>query len=181
MSEIDVDVLHALYALRDPAALQVFVWITELGSTLVIGGIALCVGLCLLSRARLAYFAGLCVSVMGTVAVVFLLKEIVARARPDVLYQVYAEDSFAFPSGHAALSLALYGFLSYLAWKTLPRNRAVIASCAAALLIGLIGFSRLYLGLHYASDVAGGYAIGGAFLALGILLAERLKRHPILS
>ena len=80
MNEIDVNVLHALYALRDPALVQIFIWITELGSTVVIGGIALSLGLYLLLHARLSYLAGLIISIAGTAAAVFILKEIVARA-----------------------------------------------------------------------------------------------------
>ncbi len=174
MTAIDGAVLNTLYALRDPTTVQSLIFITQLGSTFTIGGIALATGLYLLARKQIAYFAGLCVSVMGTIVVVFPLKDIVARARPDVLYQAFFEDTFAFPSGHAAFSIALYGFLIYLAWKLLPRPHATAITIFAILLIGLIGFSRLYLGLHFVSDVLEGYLIGGAFVALGIWISERL-------
>lgn len=178
MSGFDSYILDALFALRDPSFVQIFMAVTQFGSTLVVGSIALAVGLYLLARARLAYFAGLCVSVVGTIIVVFPLKEFVARARPDVLYQAFSEDTFSFPSGHAAFSIALYGFLAYLAWKQLPRQRAIVVSVGLAILVILIGFSRLYLGLHFVSDVLGGYLIGGAFVALGIWVSERLMRRP---
>ncbi|OGG80411.1 hypothetical protein A3A39_02540 [Candidatus Kaiserbacteria bacterium RIFCSPLOWO2_01_FULL_54_13] len=181
MSGIDTYVLEALYTLRDPSIVQFFIGITELGSTLAIGGVALALGLYLLFREQLSYFAGLCVSVMGTTVTVFILKEFIERARPDTLYQAYLETSFAFPSGHAALSLALYGFIAYLAWKNLSQTRSVVVPLLAALLVGLVGFSRLYLGLHVVSDVLAGYAVGVIFLALGIWISERLKRHPFWS
>lgn len=181
MIGVDTYILETLFALRDPGLVQLFIGITEFGSTLTIGGIALSLGLWLLLRARLAYFAGLCVSVVGTIAVVFPLKELVARTRPEVFFRAFSEDTFSFPSGHAAFSLALYGFLAYLAWKHLPRGRAIVVSVGLAILIILIGFSRLYLGLHFVSDVVAGYAIGGIFLALGIWVSERLTRRPILS
>lgn len=181
MSGIDTAVLQALYSIRDAGAVQIFIGITEFGSTLVIGGIALSIGLWLLLRALLAHFAGLCVSVVGTIVVVFPLKEFAARTRPDVFFRAFSEDTFSFPSGHAAFSLALYGFLMYLAWKHLPHERAIVVSVGLAILVILIGFSRLYLGLHFFSDVVAGYAIGGIFLALGIWVAESLTRRPILS
>ncbi|MBI2613113.1 phosphatase PAP2 family protein [Candidatus Kaiserbacteria bacterium] len=181
MTALDNSVLAVLFALRDPSFVQFFTAITQFGSTFVVGGIALAIGFSLLARSRLADFAGLCISVMGTIIVVFPLKDIVARARPDILYQAFSEDTFSFPSGHAAFSIALYGFLAYLAWKQLPRPQAIAVTVFAALLIGLIGFSRLYLGLHFVSDVLGGYLIGGAFTALGIWVSERLTRHPVWS
>lgn len=178
MTGIDTSVLQMLFAMREPALVQFFAFITLFGSTFVVGGISLATGLYLLGRARIANFAGLCVSVIGTIAVVFPLKEFVARARPDIFYQAFSEDTFSFPSGHAAFSLALYGFLTYLVWKHLPRGRAIAVSVGLAILIILIGFSRLYLGLHFVSDVVAGYAIGGIFLALGIWVSERLTRSP---
>lgn len=179
MSGVDASVLHALYALRDPSAVQTFVWITELGSTVVIGGIALSAGLWLLLREHISYFAGLCVSILGTAGFVFALKELIERARPDVMYQAYLESGYSFPSGHAALSFALYGFLVYLAWKNLPRKQSIAIVALAIVLAGLIGLSRLYLGLHFLSDVLGGYAIAALFLGLGIWASERLNRNRI--
>ena len=181
MNGIDVYVLQTLYALRDPAFVQGFIAITQLGSTFVIGGLSLLAGCTLIVRQRISHFIGLCICVMGTIAVVFPLKELIARARPDILYQVYAEDTFSFPSGHAAFSIALYGFITYLAWKYLPEKRRGFVLILATLVIGLVGFSRLYLGLHFASDVLAGYAIGGAFLAMGIVVSERLSRLSIWS
>ncbi|MBI4093839.1 phosphatase PAP2 family protein [Candidatus Kaiserbacteria bacterium] len=178
----DTAILLALYAIRADGMVQFFTFITQLGSTFVIGSIATAAGLYLLSRKEIASFIGLCVSVIGTIAVVYPLKELVARARPDLVYQAFAEDTFAFPSGHAALSMALYGFLAYLVWKHLPKTAwRYIAVFVAIAFSALIGFSRMYLGLHYVSDVLAGYVIGGVFLALGISVSKRLTRHPIWS
>jgi membrane-associated phospholipid phosphatase len=181
MNAIDTSILHALYALRDPALTQVFIYISELGSVLMIGSIALSAGLFLIVREKISYFLGLSVAVASTGAIVYLVKELIDRARPDVLYQAYLETSPAFPSGHAAFSLALYGFIAYLAWKHLPRPYAVASVALTLLLVGLIGFSRLYLGLHYFSDVVAGYAIAAAFLTLGITIVRKLSRSVIWS
>ncbi len=179
---IDNTVLQALYSLRDPAFVQIFSLITEFGDTLVIGGISLAAGVVLLVRKDLSAFAGLCISVAGTVPAVFLLKEVVARARPDVLYQAYLEHGFSFPSGHAAFAVALYGFLMYLLWPFIKTHRWAGASVGFLnLLIVTIIFSRLYLGVHYLSDVLAGALVGGTFLAAGIYVSERLKRSSIWS
>ena len=181
MSDIDTNVLQALYALRDPVVTQAFIWFTELGSAIFVGGVAACTMLLLLIRAKFSYCIGLGIAVGGAGATVYSLKEIVGRLRPAEMYQAYLETGFAFPSGHAALSLALYGFLSYLAWKYLPRGRAIAMIVLAALLSAAIGFSRLYLGVHYLSDVLAGFAFAAVFLSLGILTSERFGRSSILN
>lgn len=173
IENMDAAVLETLYAMRDLFSTLVFIAITELGSTTVIGGIALVLGLVCLIKKHFSIFIGLCVSIFGTAASVFSLKEIVERARPDTLYQAYLETGFSFPSGHASLSLALYGFIAYLVWKYAPERRNV-ALVAAMVLVGLIGFSRMYLGVHYATDVIAGYAIGATFLFAGIRVSEKL-------
>lgn len=173
MTSIDTSILEALFALRDPDLVQLFTGITQFGSTFAVGGIALAIGSCLLVRAQFSYFAGLCVSVMGTVAVVFSLKELVTRARPDMFYRAFAEPGFSFPSGHAALSLALFGFIAYLAWLNLPRRSSLIVIIGSGVLIALVGLSRLYLGLHFFSDVVAGYTVGGFFLWIGTIVIKK--------
>src|SRR5262249_19621450 len=86
------------------------------------------------------------------------------------------EKSFSFPSGHAAIAIALYGFLSYvltrnvISWKL--RTNVVFAALIVAFTVGL---SRMYLGLHFLSDVLGGYVIGLLWLMVGATLAEILR------
>lgn len=172
---MDALILQVLYEMREIPFTYVFIAITEIGSTVAIGGIALALGLALIARKHFSSFIGLSVSVLGTAATVFSLKEIVERARPDMVYQAYLETGFSFPSGHASLSLALYGFIAFLVWKHASHQRT-LAVAVVIVLVGLIGFSRLYLGVHYASDVLAGYAVGAAFLFAGIRISERLSR-----
>ena len=80
MSGLDAYILELLYSSRSDGLAQVFTFITQFGSTVVIGSLALALGIFFIVRKRLSYFAGLCVSVMGTIAVVFPLKELIARA-----------------------------------------------------------------------------------------------------
>lgn len=93
-----------------------------------------------------------------------LLKLIVQRPRP-VGYNLIMEDGYSFPSGHSMVSLAFYGFLIYLIYRYVKRRWLRNVSCIfLGLLIILIGCSRIYLGVHYASDV-----IAGAFISLAYL------------
>ncbi len=96
------------------------------------------------------------------------LKGLIDRPRPEALHLIEA-GSMSFPSGHAMSSIAFFGFLIYLVWRLISTAwiRWLI-SILLTLLILLIGFSRVYLGVHYPSDILAGYAAGGACLAVFI-------------
>jgi membrane-associated phospholipid phosphatase len=86
-------------------------------------------------------------------------------------------NNFSFPSGHATSAFIFYGLLAYLVSKTeLPKTYKYISAMLLILFSLLIGFSRVYLRVHYPSDVAGGFCIGFAWLLLAIYLMERLKK-----
>lgn len=96
------------------------------------------------------------------------LKDLIDRPRPMAEHLVEA-TTMSFPSGHAMSSIAFFGFLIYLSWRLIstPWIRWLLTTLLA-LLILLIGFSRVYLGVHYPSDILAGYAAGGACLAVFI-------------
>jgi undecaprenyl-diphosphatase len=109
------------------------------------------------------------------------LKLLFARARPVAFFEHYpSPSSFSFPSGHALFATAFFGGLAALLWGRLarPAQRLVVCLGAAALIL-LIGVSRIYLGVHYPSDVLGGLAAGAVWVgavALGDRLAVRRRR-----
>ena len=106
-----------------------------------------------------------------------LLKGLFARPRPYFEHPLLIETSYSFPSGHAMGSFVLYGMLAYfavLALKTWRARTAVVFG--AALLVLLIGLSRMYLGVHYFSDVVAGFAAGGVWLSACITAMEFVRR-----
>jgi undecaprenyl-diphosphatase len=108
------------------------------------------------------------------------LKELFARARPQAFFDYYlAPESFSFPSGHALFAVCFFGGLAVLLSHRLRSRAAQILVWAVALvLIFLIGVSRVYLGVHYPTDVIGGIAVGTVWVvsvALGDRLAERWR------
>ena len=117
--------------------------------------------------------------ILGTTADAFILKTIIHRPRPfDIIVN---ETSFSFPSAHSALSIALYGFIAYLLWQKIHNKFTRVGIAAGGIiLIALIGFSRLYLGAHYLSDVIGGYVLGAFWLGLGIYL-DRCRTSKLLD
>jgi undecaprenyl-diphosphatase len=107
------------------------------------------------------------ISLAGTESTVETLKLIVQRARP--IGGAFLEHSHSFPSGHSAISVALYGFLAFILMKQI-RNKfeKTTILVASILIILLIGLSRIYLGAHYPTDVMGGFLVGAVWLWLAI-------------
>jgi undecaprenyl-diphosphatase len=118
--------------------------------------------------------AGIGASLINTI-----LKHLYGRPRPPWKDTLVYEATESFPSGHSAASMVLLGFLAYLAVLTCPRWTGRVALVAGAgLLILMIGFSRVYLGAHYFSDVLGGYCIGAAWLAVCVTAVESIRLRP---
>lgn len=116
---------------------------------------------------------------IGSINIV--LKSIVKRARP-VGIRLIEIGGYSFPSGHSASSLAFYGFLMYLIYKKCKNKKLKIASIIGlGLLILSIGISRIYLGVHYASDVLGGFLLSGAYLAVYVIAISKIVNRQELS
>ena len=104
-----------------------------------------------------------------------IIKVIVKRERP-ILINLVEESSFSFPSGHTMVAVTLYGFIIYLIYKSnIKTNKKIIFILLLLILITLIIISRVYLGVHYFSDVFAGLFISLAFLLFSIGVMERKK------
>jgi membrane-associated phospholipid phosphatase len=104
------------------------------------------------------------------------LKLFFAKPRPNLGTYLLTEKSFSFPSGHALGSMVIYGFLAYLLASHFPKFSLLIYAAAVGL-IAAIGFSRLYLGVHWPTDVLAGYAVGFLWLMTCITLLK-LQTQP---
>ena len=102
----------------------------------------------------------------------YFLKQLFQRQRPDLL-RLIEIGGYSFPSGHSMSSVVFYGFLIYLSIRYLKHWSKYCITGVLGLLIIAIGFSRIYLGVHYASDVLGGFIIGLGWLVLFIRLSDR--------
>jgi len=111
---------------------------------------------------------GLAVALGGSSIVSLVLKRFFMRERPAL--PLVVQDGHSLPSGHAACSLALYGYLSYLLMKLWPSPLFLVVVLIFTCMVLAIGFSRVYLRVHHTSDVLLGYFIGAVFLALAIAL-----------
>ena len=103
-----------------------------------------------------------------------LLKVIVKRERPDISLWLVSENNFSFPSGHSMISFVLYGIICYFIYNSkISLNNKIVILSLLGLLVILIGMSRIYLGVHYFSDVIGGFLWGFVVLLLGINYLNR--------
>ena len=105
-----------------------------------------------------------------------VLKNIVERPRP-IGYRLIDETGYSFPSGHSMISAAFYGLIIYFIWKNVKNTKLKYISCILlSLLILFIGISRIYLGVHYASDVIGGFTIYIAYLIIFTITFKAINK-----
>ncbi len=115
---------------------------------------------------------------VGAVGLNYLLKEVFARARPALWDYIVHAVHYSFPSGHAMVSTAVYGYIGYVLAKEFPQWRKPIVAATVALILA-IGFSRLYLGVHWPTDVLVGYAAGLLWLIVCISLSTGSQQQAI--
>lgn len=111
----------------------------------------------------------------GAYAMSTLVKLLVHRPRPHLWKVLTPETDFSYPSGHALISLTVVTTAIWLAWPTRWRRAVLVAGVC---FLVLVGFSRLYLGVHYPSDIIGGWLMGAAWVG-GVLLIARSGRASV--
>ena len=173
----DAALLAAVQDWRTPAGTALFLALTRLGWLPLAVAVVALTAVLLLLRRRWAEAALLLLAALP-MALAPLLKLPVGRPRPEYGEIESLTLSLSFPSGHAAFAALFGGFLLYLVWQHCghPWLRYGLAG-GLLLLILLVGFSRLYLGVHWPSDVVGGYLYGGVALALAVRLRDGVWRR----
>lgn len=132
-------------------------------------------GYLMMARARAMAWLALG-SASGGVLVAWALKLAFSQSRPDALFHAAVASGYSFPSGHTMMSAIVYLTLAALVARLVHRTRLrLYVMGTAALLTGLVGASRVYLGVHWASDVAAGWAAGAAWALLCWLVARHLN------
>jgi membrane-associated phospholipid phosphatase len=156
---------------------EFFEAVTTLGNGIVLAGVA-AIAAYLLARRRYYTEAVLMVLAYGGAQVLsFSLKLAFRRDRPFFTDPLATLSTYSFPSGHATVSIAVYGALTLVLLRRLRGPARVVCLAAAVLLVSLIGFSRMYLGVHFLSDVLAGYSVGLAWLALCVVALDLHHRR----
>lgn len=172
----DLSVVNLLVQMRGKDADRLFMFFTNLGSAPQVMLITLLSGaLCLRAR-QVKTFVIIAGSVMLTMLASQLIKIVYARARPDVAIHLVHATGYSFPSGHASVSVALFGALYYWLWNHPGRIRLRMTLAFLVFVIVLmIGFSRMYLGVHFPSDVLAGFCLGLASVITVATIATNLS------
>lgn len=169
---VDFKFTELLYSMRSTWMSNTLYFFTQLGSrlsTYIVGGI---LTLTALYKKQYIIILAFWLTMGGVGLSVQYGKKYISRNRPaEVAY--YAEPNFSFPSGHATTAIAQFGMVAYFLFRLLQavRLRRIVVGIAAGLII-IIGFSRIYLGVHFLSDVIAGFLLGGMWLLMGISLVE---------
>jgi membrane-associated phospholipid phosphatase len=166
-----------LHTHNDPRLTTAMFAVTAMGSTQVVSSIAGLFGIYLISRRRFYWFAAITSSVFGGMLLNKLLKYAFHRPRPFFTDPLLTLTSYSFPSGHTIMATTLYAVLAtFFVFTTKDVRARLLITCAAVVMILLVGFSRIYLGAHCLTDVVGAMAEGLAWLSL-CLTAVYWLRH----
>ena len=183
-SIVNFDIAAAawIHARVTPLGLRVFQLITDIGSPIFVSVLVVAMAIWCWWRRERVLAIGVVTICGGEALLDRVLKTVIHRTRPEFGARFLHGQSFSFPSGHAFGSIVAYGLLAYLLiafYRPVLRARKLIYAGITALVLA-IGVSRTYLGVHYPSDVIGGFAAGIAWLSIcltGIRLArERSSR-----
>lgn len=163
---LDAALIAAFDVPAPPEMLEPLTVVTDLGSTwaiVAIGALVLVAGVAS-GRPRDGALGALVIGVGSLV--IEVIKRLVGRARPDVLEPILVEVGYSFPSGHTANATIAYGVLAVLIGRIgLPAPVRLVAWLLLGGIIVAVGMSRIWLGVHYPSDVLGGWLLGGVFVA----------------
>lgn len=178
VAALDHPVAGFVAAHRTGALTMVMRAASTAGGPVVLGAVTVAIGVVLgiIGRSRAPVLvAG--VTVAGNGVLTLALKQAVARPRPPLSGALAAADGYAFPSGHAATAAAASGVLAFLCAGPLRGWAARMAVWAgAAMLTTLVGISRVYLGVHWTTDVLGGWAFGALWLAVVVAGSALIAR-----
>lgn len=172
---MDLFLSQFIITLREPISMAFFLFITHLSDATSLTILTIILTLWLLWKLQISraiiFAAGMIFSGLLTQ----FLKLLTMRPRPN--FAVLSQDGFSFPSGHALGAMVFFGFLLFIILQS-TKNRWIklVFSILLPLLILATGFSRVYLGVHWVTDVIGGWAIGGLILAVMIKIMKYLEQ-----
>ncbi len=174
---IDKTLMLLVKQLHSPLLDWVMRGASIIGGTVVVTLICLILGTIFWVRQQRVYFTALAITAIGGTGLNLLIKQLFDRQRPQLWQLTTGElNTSSFPSGHAMLSVVIYGFIGYLLAHHFRRWRWWIVSLIIVLIV-LIGFSRVYLGVHWFTDIVAGQAAGLTWLMACLLNLEIYRRY----
>lgn len=171
---LDVYIAHKVQSAESPFLTSLAKGLSFVGSSQLAIEISVItmVLLFIVLRHRMELVLFLWVVVLGSQILNTYLKLQFSRVRPDI-NQMIDQGGYSFPSGHSMTAFSLYVVLAYLLWSLVNRKAGRVFIMTGTILIVLgIGWSRIYLGVHFPSDVIGGYTASGAWLMLSVTFLQ---------
>ena len=172
----DITVREWVVAHQAPALVTFFMWVSRIGATRDMYGLALAGAACLWYRGQRRGAVGVILATVGAIALFEGLKRLVGRARPPGLGYVFEGNTYSFPSAHSTASAAVCCALAYVFWREGIVTRTVALWVAIGIPV-LIGMSRVYLDMHWATDVLGGWTTGFLVAVLFLVPYHRSRRR----
>lgn len=171
----DIRIANSLFLLRNTSLLHFFYFITLFAESKVVIFMIFAICLSLLVNKQKLYILTLGLATFLGTAITTIGKHFFQRQRPDIFIRAVTENSFSFPSGHATMAIIFYGFITYLILRNIKSKKFKISSiCLFAITVIAIDLSRLYLGVHYFTDVIAGNLVGAIALLVGISATEMI-------
>jgi undecaprenyl-diphosphatase len=178
---VDTYVHDAAVQQRTNGATEFFGTMSTIGGPVGVGGTLVVVAIVLAVKRRYRWLIYLAVTAGGGALLNLELKHHFARTRPDVAEMLRRATGFSFPSGHAMGSTVAYGALAYLAIRALKAWKWKSAALAFAVtFVAAVAASRVYLGVHWISDVGAGITAGAVWVAFTTVAYETLRRIRLL-
>lgn len=175
---LDESILLGLQKLQHPLLDTLMKGITFLGEPLVVLSICSALSINFWRNQRHREATALTTATVGAVGLNVFLKELFRRARPTLWDYIVNVGHYSFPSGHAMVSTAVYGCIGYILAREFPQWRTQILGSTTIVILA-IGLSRLYLGVHWPTDVLAGYAVGLLWLIVCILYLEWQQKYHV--
>jgi undecaprenyl-diphosphatase len=171
IAHFDTSIIRFVQGMETPWLTSIMKFFTTLGNTKSVIGIALIAFVLLYFAFRYRQQAFLFIIIIGgTVVLNALLKNYFKRERPEI-HRIMNANGFSFPSGHSMIAFSLYTIIVYIAWRNVKTGLSrTLLILFAAFMILMTGISRIYVGVHYPSDVVGGFAASGLWVTFAIIV-----------
>ena len=177
ITRFDTSIIGVVQGWEKPwltTVLKGFTWVGSGFGVTPISMIGFIVLYYVIRRRQQAFF--LIITVAGSIILNFVLKHYFIRERPEI-HRIMDAKGYSFPSGHAMMAMALYAIIVFFFWHHVKTtgNRIILVLFAAFMII-IIGMSRIYLGVHYPSDIIGGYAASGLWVMIMIMVYTYFRK-----
>lgn len=174
---LDITILNFVNNIRNETLNNFFIFITNFASIKFVIFLSIIMVLILILYKKWGYLLVFLFSSLVGNSFIYAIKNVVARQRQNIIPSMVNEATYSFPSGHGFIAISFYGLLLYLFLKfSNQKALKIIFTISTIILIIILGFSRIYLGAHFPSDVCAGYIFGFLWLMLTIKVIKIIEQ-----